>query len=251
MAELPIMPWFADAYMADTRHLSLEEDGAYRRLLDIAWRSAHNALPDDDKRIAMMLGISPKRWARLKPVVMAFWTLTSRGWQQKKLTETFRAAQKKSRKCSQAANTRWKSKSLENNDLDDADADANAYAEGYPTINHNHEPTLGDKSPNNNGAENFAVPQPEWSEYARYRKRIGKPLTEHAVKLATAKLEKLAGEGSDPREVLNQSVMNGWTGLFPIREHGAMNGRSETDRTTAGAASAFGDPRQWSDDRPL
>jgi uncharacterized protein YdaU (DUF1376 family) len=65
------MPYFGDAYMADTRHLTLEEHGAYHLLLLIAWRSPNCALPDDDKRIAQMLGITAKKWAALKPTVMA------------------------------------------------------------------------------------------------------------------------------------------------------------------------------------
>ena len=80
----PSIPLFGDAYLADTRHLSLEEHGAYLQLMMIAWRSTDCALPDDDVRLARMLGISAGRWAKIKIAVMAFWTLSEKGWTQKR-----------------------------------------------------------------------------------------------------------------------------------------------------------------------
>lgn len=122
------IPYFGDAYMADTRHLTLEEHGAYHLLLLIAWRSPNCALPDDDKRIAQMLGITPKKWAKLKPTIMAFWTRTENGWEQKRLTKERRWVEEKSRKNSAAAEAKWEAKRLKNNSGRDANADANAQA---------------------------------------------------------------------------------------------------------------------------
>lgn len=76
----PAIPLFGDAYLADTFHLTLEEHGAYLKLLMIAWRMEGCALPNDDTRLAQMLGVSKAKWAKLKPVVLAFWTLTETGW---------------------------------------------------------------------------------------------------------------------------------------------------------------------------
>lgn len=132
------MPWFADAYLADTRHLTLEEHGAYRLLLDIAWRTAGNTIPDNDKRIAQMLGITAGRWAKLKPAVMGFWELVDGGWKQKKLTKVFRNARERREKCSDAANQRWQPKSLKTKSSGNANAHANGYANENATINHNH-----------------------------------------------------------------------------------------------------------------
>jgi|GEM_PF-1985025 len=118
----PAIPLFGDAYLADTRHLSLEEHGAYLQLLMIAWRTPNCALPNDDARIARMLGVTAKKWGKLKPIVMAFWTLTDNGWEQKRLSKERRFVAKKSEQNRESANARWNAKSLENNDVDDADA---------------------------------------------------------------------------------------------------------------------------------
>ena len=72
MAELPQMPWFPRDYQADTRHLTLEEHGAYRTLLDLLWIGNCTGLPSDDKRVARMLGITPREWKKIKPELFPF-----------------------------------------------------------------------------------------------------------------------------------------------------------------------------------
>jgi uncharacterized protein YdaU (DUF1376 family) len=124
MKKAPALPLFGDAYLADTRHLSLEEHGAYLQLLLIAWRSPDCALPDDDVRLSRMLGITAKRWAKLKPSIMAFWTLTDAGWTQKRLLKERQYVSKKSEQNSEAANARWNAKSLKTKGPNNANASA-------------------------------------------------------------------------------------------------------------------------------
>src|SRR5262245_19687987 len=88
MADYPTMPFHTDAYLADTMHLTLEEHGAYMKMLIIAWRSPGCDLPDDDKRIATMLGLTMKRWQeKIRPAVEQFWTIENGVWYQKKQRE--------------------------------------------------------------------------------------------------------------------------------------------------------------------
>src|SRR5690349_9296686 len=72
---LPMLPLWTDSYLNDTRGLSIEEHGAYLMLLMLAWRTVGGVIPNDDTRICRMLGITARKWAKLKPVVMSFWTL--------------------------------------------------------------------------------------------------------------------------------------------------------------------------------
>lgn len=46
----------------------------------------------------------------------------------------------------------------------------------------------------------------------------GVPWTEKAEKLAIARLAKLAAEGYDPHLVLDEAVLRGWRGIFPVHE---------------------------------
>lgn len=84
MAEFPAMPFYTDAYLADTTHLSAQEHGAYMLLLMVAWRTADTTLPDDDILLARYAKVDPRTWRKIKPTVMAFWDLSDGFWSQKK-----------------------------------------------------------------------------------------------------------------------------------------------------------------------
>ena len=74
------------------------------------------------------------------------------------------------------------------------------------------------------------IPSEEWDAFVEMRKVVKKPLTEHGKKLAIGKLEKLKEKGHDPADVLNQSVMNNWKGLFEIKEKGDQYGKQTGKR---------------------
>lgn len=86
MTEFPSLPLFTDAYLADTRHLSALEHGAYLLLLMMAWRSPDCCLPNDDETLARWASVDGRTWKRIKPRVMAFWTLAEDQWSQARLS---------------------------------------------------------------------------------------------------------------------------------------------------------------------
>ena len=56
-------------------------------------------------------------------------------------------------------------------------------------------------------------------EFAEFRKKIRKPLTEKAKELTLAELEKLApGDESTKVAIIEQSIQRGWQGVFPLKE---------------------------------
>lgn len=86
MAKFPALTLWTDAYLADTRHLTTLEHGAYLLLLITAWRSPDFALPNDDRFLRLAAG-NPRTWNEIKPTVMAFWTLREDGkFHQKRLS---------------------------------------------------------------------------------------------------------------------------------------------------------------------
>ncbi len=60
------------------------------------------------------------------------------------------------------------------------------------------------------------VPVDAWESYLEMRKKIRANMTERAKALALGKLESLKKDGNNPKQVLEQSVMNSWKGLFPL-----------------------------------
>lgn len=59
-----------------------------------------------------------------------------------------------------------------------------------------------------------------WCAFVDMRKAKGQraPLTKHAAILILNQLTALKGEGYDPNECLEQSIINGWAGVFPTKQ---------------------------------
>lgn len=62
------------------------------------------------------------------------------------------------------------------------------------------------------------MPADSWSEFVKFRKQIKAPMTDRAQELALKKLATLKDEGNDPVAVIEQSMINGWKGLFEVKE---------------------------------
>lgn len=63
--------------------------------------------------------------------------------------------------------------------------------------------------------------EPEaWEAFREMRKKIKAPLTPYAEKLILRELVKLKIAGQDPQACLDQSIMNGWRDVFPLRDKG-------------------------------
>ena len=77
------------------------------------------------------------------------------------------------------------------------------------------------KNPRTHPPSAFVLPDwissDAWNDFEDHRKTIRKPLTDKSRKLAVAELSKLRDLGYPPNDVLAQSILNGWTGLFPLK----------------------------------
>ncbi|WP_426163060.1 DUF1376 domain-containing protein [Sandarakinorhabdus sp. DWP1-3-1] len=152
MADFPALPLWTDAYLADTRHLTTLEHGAYLLLLMEAWRRPTCSLPDDDRLLARLAGLAMDDWLAIKATVMEFWKRDGRTktFAQKRLSAEAVYVRGKSKVQREKAAKRWGKKpvdvdanSVENrssaNDMLDPDegatfSDAPA-SDGNPTIN--------------------------------------------------------------------------------------------------------------------
>jgi len=76
-----------------------------------------------------------------------------------------------------------------------------------------------------------------WADFEEMRRKMKRPLTDAARKLAIKKLLKLWQENRDhPTDVLEQSILNGWQGLWPICQ-GRTDRRDEELRRELRAGS--------------
>jgi uncharacterized protein YdaU (DUF1376 family) len=68
---LPYFNLYPTDFEADTSHLTLEEDGAYNRLLRLCWMTQGCSLPDDDAWIMRRMRVDEETFARVVKVVLA------------------------------------------------------------------------------------------------------------------------------------------------------------------------------------
>ena len=119
MAKFPALPLFTDAYMADTRHLSTIQHGAYLLLLMTAWRMPDCTLPNDDSFLCRISGMDHRTWKNNKAVILEFFNVDNSGrLYQKRLNKERNYVVQLSNKNSDASKARW----LKYNNSDDANA---------------------------------------------------------------------------------------------------------------------------------
>jgi uncharacterized protein YdaU (DUF1376 family) len=85
--------WWIDRWRTSAafREMTLEEQGAYRNLLDEAYLSG-GVLPNDDRILAKACG-DATRWAAVRDRVLAKFTLTPSGWHNETLSAVLHVSQ--------------------------------------------------------------------------------------------------------------------------------------------------------------
>ncbi len=69
--------------------------------------------------------------------------------------------------------------------------------------------------------------------FVEMRKKAKAPLTEHALSLLLKKLDGLGHSDAEKVEIVNQSVMNNWKGLFPLKQEVRQHGTGRNDSRAA------------------
>jgi len=75
----------------------------------------------------------------------------------------------------------------------------------------------------------FELPQwiaaNEWDAFEEMRTKMRKPMTDRSRQMIVNEIGRLAALGSPPHKVLEQSVINGWAGVFAVRQEGTNGNR--------------------------
>lgn len=231
MAEFPAMPLWTDAYLADTTHLTTIEHGTYLLLLMVAWRSPEKTLPDDDRLLARYAKLSPSQWRKMRPVMLEFWQIQNGRWIQKRLIDEANAVKRQR----ESARKAGKASALKRKGRHSTGVQRAFNGNPTPTPTPTPISPNGDTPivPHETGDETQAdflcpIPDEDWQKYLEHRKAMGKKLSPQAATGARNKLERIHAEhGHDPAKVIEQSIENGWLGLFPLKDQGRKGGSWE------------------------
>jgi uncharacterized protein YdaU (DUF1376 family) len=209
-----------------TRLLNLTERGAYNELMDYYY-SSEKPLPADLDALCRIAGaFSEQERAAVDKVSKQFFEKVDGQLFHEKIEEQILSYNEEAEKNRLNGGKGGRPRKTDENPVGNpegsvSDTQRQTQKKANPvTSNHISKPNgldKGKKAP----AAPFALPDwiPEvaWSDFVAMRKQMRKPMGEAAIKLAVKALEKLRGEGNEPQAVIEQSIMRGWTGLFPLR----------------------------------
>jgi uncharacterized protein YdaU (DUF1376 family) len=223
MAEYPSLPLFTDAYLADTRHLTTLQHGAYLLMLMTAWRSTDCALPNDETYLARICGMDKRTWASNRDVILSFWSVGSDAKLfQKRLKDERQFVEQKRNKNSASGKASALKRLNRGSTNVQPDFNQNSTPTPTPTPIYMLEEERASSNPPTPKKPKYILPSwvpiQEWKDFEEMRVRIKKPMTDAARKGNVEDLQKLVAAGHDAAAVLSQSVKNSWAGLFKIKE---------------------------------
>jgi uncharacterized protein YdaU (DUF1376 family) len=102
MAEAPMMPFYTDAYMGDTQHLTTLEHGAYFLLLISMWRKG-GWLPNDEKLLARYCKMRPAQFKKVWPILEPFFVVEETKLCHGKITDVLQSVRERSKKAADSA----------------------------------------------------------------------------------------------------------------------------------------------------
>lgn len=128
------MPLFINDFETDTLHLTLEQDGAYNRLLRLCWRTPGCSVPNDPAWIAPRMRITAEYFERVvSPIITEFFTLKNGRLFQKRQRIEFERTKAIVERRKQAGSAGGKAKSLKSNDIEPSKATDLLVANGKQT----------------------------------------------------------------------------------------------------------------------
>lgn len=102
----PWMPLYVADYLADTLRLTTLEHGAYLLLIMDYWRNG--CLPDDDRKLARIAGLTADEWTDIRENLA---DLFLPGWKHKRVDAELQKAGRRSDTAKAKAEKRWQSSS--------------------------------------------------------------------------------------------------------------------------------------------
>lgn len=209
------------------QHMDATEFGAYMSLLVCCYKS-NNKLPTDDKRLARMARVSPRIWKKIKDIVLEKFKLSdgyvSHTRVQKEL-DKYQTLSKKN-----------KSNALKKNKTQEPVGKRNKSQNQANTNNNNQSPNNNIITPNplNKGKEFFDIPNfvdgDVWMRWVKFRKEKKKTLTPTTIEAQIKKITKWHEGGHDVNAIIEQSIAQGWVGLFELKKGNGNDGLTKSQR---------------------
>jgi uncharacterized protein YdaU (DUF1376 family) len=220
-------------YASHTRHLSIIEDIAYRRLLDLYYLH-ERPLGDCSINVARLIGMSEYS-QEVETVLIEFFEHIDGGFINSRADKEIQHYHSKVEQASKAGKA-------------SAERRLSNRSTGVQPTN-NHKPiTINQEQKKEKVAVAPSVwpewiPLETWYAFLEMRKKMKKPPTEKAVELLLAKLKKFKDAGQDVQAILEKSITSNWQDVFEIKENKTFAQQAaDVARTTVPARNSGPDP---------
>ncbi len=218
-------PFHIGDYLSATRHLSWEEDAAYRRLLDTYYTN-EKPLPSELRAVCrLVLATTDSQREAVETVLGEFFELTADGWINGRADAEIQAMREKQQKQREKANKRWHKPQQEPGNAEamprHKETDATASKVDADAMPPTPTPTPTPTPVNTNTGASAkrgkpAVVKPEgvsdsvWSDFLAIRKAKRAPLTATALEGIEREATKA---GMNLADVLALCCTRGWQGF--------------------------------------
>jgi uncharacterized protein YdaU (DUF1376 family) len=210
--------------------MTAQEVGAYCLLLFTSWQSEKQGyLDNDEDKLRRIARLTPKQWKESREIILKKFIQTEDGAERfnpRIVKEASRLAEYRQQ---MKANGLQGGRPKKNNQKVSSE---NQTVVLQKADRNQNESTSSSSSLNTNTSA-FALPdwidREAWNGFEEMRRKIRKPLTDRARTLHLRELETLRDNGHSPSAVLNQSTMNSWLGLFPVKGSGSQFSAGQTN----------------------
>ncbi|MFL5900983.1 MAG: YdaU family protein [Solirubrobacterales bacterium] len=102
MASFPYMPFYWGDYFRDTHQMTTLEHGAYLLLIGSYW-SLGGPLPDNDKKLAKLVKLSPPEWLEMREELQSFFEVKDGLWRHPRIDRELEKAAERFKQSREAA----------------------------------------------------------------------------------------------------------------------------------------------------
>ena len=214
-------PFHIGDYASATRHLSWDEDTAFRRLLDVYY-TTEKPIPNDLRQCCrLVMATTETQREAVEIVLKEFFVLTDEGWINTRADREISIMREKQQKQRDKANRRWHKPKSEHGNTNTqcaalpqhSDIDATAYATASENDANAMPPT---PTPTPKNIKRIALAPPDgvsektWQDFQRLRRQKRAPLTETA--LDGIRIEATRA-GYSLEQALATCCLRGWQGF--------------------------------------
>lgn len=222
-------------YRKDSGHLSNLEHGIYRQLID--WYLLdEKPIPKETQMVIRRLRLDTDADKKaLQNVLADFFVLEEDGYHQGRCDVAIRDYHEragKNKENGKLGGRPKKTQSVISDNPNESESKGN-----QEPITNNQEPVLKTKK----AAPSSPFSLPDWisndsfEAFIEHRKKLKAPMTHLAQTRLVAELSRLREDGNEPHAVLDQSILNGWKGVFPLKQQagapvGSKAARQQQDK---------------------